>query len=147
TPIGTRPPEPDELLLIQGPLGFDWANRKWGVLPRLENGCLQATQPPDAAGRLDNWLSAQVQVPNRPDWFFVKLHCHGASEDAHGTLLGEPMVRLHEELARRAKSDSNFRYHYVTAREMYNLAKAAEAGFRGSVSEARDWILESNLET
>jgi len=145
TPIGTRTPEPDELLLIQGPLGFDGTNRKWGVVPRLENGCLQATQPPDAAGRLDNWLRAQVQVPNRPDWFFVKLHAHGASEDAHGTLLGEPMVRLHEELARRAESDANFRYHYVTAREMYNLAKAAEAGFRGSVAEARDWILESNL--
>jgi hypothetical protein len=147
TPIGTRPPEPDELLLIQGPLGFDGTHRKWGLLPRLENGCLQASQPPDASGRIDNWLRAQVQVPNRPDWFFVKLHCHGASEDAHGTLLGAPMVRFHEELARRAKSDANFRYHYVTAREMYNLAKAAEAGFRGCVGEARDWVLESNLES
>ena len=33
----------------------------------------------------------------------------------------------------------------VTAREMYNPAKVAEAGFRGGVAEARDWVLESNL--
>jgi hypothetical protein len=147
TPIGERVPEPDELLMIQGPLGFDWSKRKWGLLPRLENGCLQSSQPPDAGPRLDNWLRAGVQAPGRPDWFFVKLHCHGASEDAHGTLLGEPMVRFHEELARRAAKDANFRYHYVTAREMVNLAKAAEAGFRGPVAEARDWLLTSNLES
>jgi len=132
TPIGQRPPEPDELLLIQGPLGFDWSNRKWGMLPRLENGCLQESQPPDAGHRLDNWVRACVHVPNRPEWRFVKLHCHGATEDAHATLLGEPMVRFHEELARRAERDPNFQYHYVTAREMHNLAKAAEAGFRGA---------------
>lgn len=54
------------------------------------------------------------------------------------------MVRLHEELTRRARKDANFHYHYVTAREMYNLAKAAEAGFAGSVEEARDFLILSN---
>jgi hypothetical protein len=146
TPIGQRPPGPDELLLIQGPLGFDGSNRKWGLLPRLENGCVQESQPPDAGRRLDNWLRAGVQAAGRPDWYFVKLHCHGAEEHAHATLLGEPMVRFHEGLARRAERDANFRYHYVTAREMYNLAKAAEAGFKGPVADARDWLLTSNLD-
>ena len=142
--VGTRSPQADEMMLIQGPLLFDWRRRKWGLVPRIENGCLQASQPPNLA-RLDNWLRARVQVPGRPDWYFVKLHCHGASEDAHSTLLDEPMVHFHEELARRAASDARFRYHYVTAREMYNLAKAAEDGFEGSVDEARDYLLVSNL--
>ena len=129
---------------LQGPLLLDWTHRKWGVLPRLENGCLQASQPPDAS-RIDLWLRAAIQVPRRPDWYFVKLHAHGAPEDSHGTLLGEPMVRFHQELARRAQEDPHFHYHYVTAREMYNLVKAAEAGHRGGIAEALDFLLVSNL--
>ena len=99
------------------------------------------TRSPPMPHRIDNWLRAGVQVPTRPDWFFVKLHAHGAPEESHDTLLGEPMVRLHEELARRAQEDRAFHYHYVTAREMYNLVKAAEAGFQGSVAEARDFCV------
>jgi len=144
--IGRRDiPEPS-LLLIQGPLLLDWNRLKFGVLPRIENACLQATQPPSME-RLDAWLRARVQVPGRPDWFFVKLHAHGAPENAHDILLGDPMVRFHEALARRAAANPNFHVHYVTAREMYNLAKAAEAGFQGTVAEARDYALVSNIKT
>jgi hypothetical protein len=137
---GTGTPPPGSLLLIQGPLVLDWKRAKGGLVPRLENGCLQATQPPDV-GRLHNWLRARVQVPGRPDWFFAKLHAHGAIEESHEALLGAPMVRFHEDLARLAREDPHFHYHYVTAREMYNLAKAAEAGWRGPVAGARDFEL------
>lgn len=142
--VGTCPPPANSLMLLTGPMLLDWGKRKWGLLPRLENGCLQHSQPPDVR-RIDNWLSAGVQVPGRPDWFFVKLHAHGAPEESHDTLLGEPMVRLHEELARRAGEDAHFHYHYVTAREIYNLVKAAEAGYMGSVAEARDYLFVSNV--
>jgi hypothetical protein len=137
-PIGTPPP-PDSLLMIPGPLLLDWSRRKWGLLPRLENGCLQDSQPP-SGDRLDLWLRARIQVPGRPDWFFVKLHSHGAEEASRQALLGEPMLRFHEELARRA-AERNFRFHYVTAREMYNVARAAEFGWTGSVEAARDFEL------
>ncbi|MCI0377077.1 MAG: hypothetical protein L0215_05700 [Gemmataceae bacterium] len=141
---GTGSPPKDALLMVQGPLLLQWRKRKWGVLPKLENGCLQGTQPPHPE-RLDAWLRARIQVPQRPDWFFVKLHAHGAPEDAHEVLLGEPMIRFHEALAERAKDDPRFHYHYVTARELYNLVKAAEAGFQGTVEKARDFLLVSNL--
>ncbi len=143
-PLGDGSPGPEDFLLIQGPLAIDWRRRKWGIFPRVENGCLQSTQPPSLA-RLDSWLKANVQASPRPDWVFVKLHAHGAPEDAHDTLLGPPMVRFHEELAERAARDPQFHYHYVTAREMYNLAKAAEAGFKGPVAEARDFEIVSNI--
>jgi hypothetical protein len=135
TPAGRGAPPQGSLLLVQGPLLLDWKRRKWGIFPRLENGCLQGSQPP-SIDRLDQWLRARVQVPSRPDWFFVKLHCHGA-EDAD-VLLGEATVRFHEALAERARQDQRFHYHYVTAREMYNLVKAAEAGFTGPVADALD---------
>lgn len=143
--IGAGTPPEDSLLLMQGPLLLDWSKRKWGLLPRVENGCLQASQLPSTA-RLENWLRARVQVPGRRDWFFVKLHAHGAPEDAHETLLGEPMVRFHKELAERARTNPRFHYHYVTARELYNLAKAAESCFTGAVAEARDFVYISNFE-
>jgi hypothetical protein len=138
--IGTAPRPANSLLLIQGPLVLDWGRRKFGLLPKMENACLQASQPP-AIERLPLWLRARVQVPSRPDWFFVKLHTHGADEGSHDILLGEPMVRFHQALAQYAVDHPNFHFHYVSAREMYNLAKAAEAGWKGSVADARDFEL------
>ena len=143
TRAGSAPAPANGLLLIQGPLLFDWSHRKWGLLPRLENGCIQGNQPA-CIGRLPQWLRARVQVPTRPDWFFVKLHTHGAPERNQAVLLGEPMVRFHQALADLARTDANFHFHYVTAREMYNLVRAAEDGWAGPVAEARDYELVWN---
>jgi hypothetical protein len=57
------------------------------------------------------------------------------------------MVAFHRELALRSQRDAAFRYHYVTAREMYNLARAAEAGFDGTVRDALDYEVVSNVES
>jgi hypothetical protein len=138
--VGRGPAPNDALLLIQGPLLFNWLRRKWGCLPRIENACLQGNQPP-TLDRLELWLRAHVQVPSRPDWFFVKLHTHGCNPQNQGVLLGEPMLRFHQALAERARQDTGFHYHYLTAREMFNLVKAAEAGWTGSVADARDYPL------
>lgn len=132
TPVGTAPRPPDSLMLIQGPLLFDWSNRV------IENSCLQGTLPATRQ-RLDLWLKARVQIPTRPDWFFIKLHTHGAPEWNAKVLLGDEMSAFHQALADRAAADPNFHYHYVTAREMYNLARAAEAGWAGTVDGARDF--------
>ncbi len=51
------------------------------------------------------------------------------------------MQQLHEALAQRANAKPDFRYHYVSAREMYNLARAAKANWPGSVNQARDFEL------
>jgi hypothetical protein len=131
-------PPGDGLLMIPGPLVLDWTRRKFGFLPRIENGCLQASQPP-RGGRIDNWLRAGVCVEGRPDWRFVKLHTHGAIEANADVLLGLPMIKLHEELARRAARRATFHFHYVTAREMVNVALAAEAGVAEWRPELRDF--------
>ncbi|MFO0877263.1 MAG: hypothetical protein U0840_07795 [Gemmataceae bacterium] len=138
--VGQGPKPPESLMLIQGPLLFDWHRRKWGVFPRLENGCLQKSQPP-SIDRLPLWLRARVQVPARKDWFFVKLYCHGTIEEDHNALLGDPMVQFHADLAQEAARNPRFHYHYVTAREMYNLVRAAEAGWTGTVADALDYEL------
>jgi hypothetical protein len=128
----------DSLMLIQGPLLLDWRRGK------IENGCLQASQPPDTH-RLDLWLKANVHVPSRPDWRFVKLHAHGAPEANQEILLGQAMLEFHRGLRRRADAEKNFHFHYVSAREMYNLVKAAEAGYAGPVAPALDFDLIPNV--
>ncbi len=138
--VGVGPQPEKSLLLIQGPLVLNWKRRKWGLFPRVENGCIQGTQSA-SIGRVPAWLSARVQVPSRPDWYFVKLHTHGAPEANRRVLLGEPMVRFHNDLATQSARNPNFHYHYVTARELYNLARAAESGWTGTVDEARDFEL------
>jgi hypothetical protein len=134
-----RLPAPDRgLMLIQGPLLFGWSKGK--LFPGIENGCIQHNQPPTMA-RLDRWMKANVHVPSRPDWLFVKLYTHGAVEVNSQVLLGGAMVDFHRSLAERAKRDNRFHFHYVTAREMYNLAKAAEAGWKGPVEAARNFAI------
>jgi hypothetical protein len=136
--LGTAPRPANGLLMIQGPLLLDWRRRKFGVLPGVENACLQKNQSPDA-NRLDLWLRARVNVPTRPNIVFVKLHTHGVIEPNQDVLLGEPMVRFHEALRERANRDPLFRFHYVTAREMANIALAAEQGSDLTVRDARSF--------
>jgi len=131
TPVGTGAAPADSLMLIQGPLSL----YRGGLLPRIENACIQDSQPPTME-RLDRWIRAGVGVVGRPDGVFIKLHTHGAKPDNRRVLLGETMLRFHQDLAARAASDPNFHVHYVTAREMYNLAKAAEAGSELSIRDA-----------
>ena len=67
-------------------------------------------------------------VDGRPEWVFVKIHAHGVQ---HGELLlgGEldAMLTGLEDYCR----ERDIRLHYVTAREAYNLVRAAERGLEG----------------
>jgi hypothetical protein len=134
-----RPPSGD-LLLIQGPLGLDWRSRKWGLLPRLENGSLHAANPPTAE-RFQMWVDAAVGVLGRPEWVFIKVYTHGAVEENAAVLLGPAMERFHAEVGCRFNDGQRYRLHYVTAREMANLVRAAEAGEHGDPNQFRDYRL------
>ncbi len=129
TAAGVGQAAPDEsLLMVQGPLAFNWSHRKFGLLPRLENGALHGTAPPTLE-RFRLWIDANVHVVGQPQWRFIKLHTHGAVERNAGMLLGEPMRNFHESLARAAASSQfPFQYYYVTAREMVDLIHQAERG-------------------
>lgn len=122
--VGRRPQD-DELLMIQGPLALDWTNRKWGILPKLENGDLTGRRPASLQ-RLKIWINAGVCVAGRENWRFVKLHTHGAQEPNMEMFLGGAMRRFHEDLRQFADANRRLKYYYVTAREMAELVHAAE---------------------
>lgn len=136
TDVGTGERPPNSLLMIQGPLVLDWKIRKFGILPKIENSCLQKSQPPDTT-RLDNWIKACVKVATHPNWYFVKLYTHGVWEPNQDVLLGPAMVELYRELGKRAERNPQFCVHYVTARQMANLA-LAPASVSQPTQEAMD---------
>jgi hypothetical protein len=72
---------------------------------------------------------------------FVKVHTHGAPERNAATLLGPEMARLHAAIGREFNDGRRYRLHYVTAREMFNIARAAEAGESGCAWDYRDYVL------
>ena len=122
--VGQLAPK-DSLLMIQGPLGLDWTHRKFGLIPRTENGDLHGTRPPSMS-RFHQWMNAHVHVQGRPSWAFIKLHTHGCKPRNINTLLGPDVVRFHADLADYAAGHDGFRYHYVTAWEMSRIVHAAE---------------------
>lgn len=117
----------DKLLLVQGPLALNWARRKWGVLPRLENADLTKANPPTPQ-RLALWLQQQIQVSGREDWLFIKLHSHGATPANSQMLLGDAMRAFHQHFTQVLPETHGVQVNYVTAREMVNLIHAAEDG-------------------
>jgi hypothetical protein len=57
------------------------------------------------------------------------------------TLLGAAAHAMHDHLERVYNDGVNHILHYVTAREMYNIIKAAEAGKDGNPNAWRDFEL------
>ena len=132
---------PDSLLLVQGPLALNFARRKWGVLPRVENADLTGVNPPNEE-RFNLWLSQSIQVVGRGDWIFIKLHSHGAVSANTEALLGEPARKFYRWLCHEWRQPGRQEIHFVTAREMVNLIHAAEDGWQGPLAEAFDYWLE-----
>jgi hypothetical protein len=136
--VGMR--KQDRLLLIEGPLAMAQreANGKAnGSKLRIESAALDASDPPSPS-RLKTWVEQEVRVEGRPDWIFVKVHTHGAPEGNADVMLGEPIRALHNALG-HYNDGLRDRLHYVTAREMYNVARAAMDGKSGNPSDYFDY--------
>jgi hypothetical protein len=129
-----------DLMLIQGPLGLRWGSRKFGIFPRIENADVRTSCSP-STDRIDAWVDTGVHVNGRPEWIFVKVHTHGTQERDINTLLGEPMDRAFSYLESRYNDGAKWKLHYVSAREMYNIVKAAEAGLDGDPGQYRDHVI------
>lgn len=129
-----------DLMIIQGIIRLNWKNRKLGFMPKIEQSDVRNTMPP-TKDRVDMWVNEAIHVENRPDWIFVKVHTHGTQEASMETLLGEPVKEMHRYLNEKYNDGENYFLHYVSAREMYNIVKAAEACKKGNPNEFRDFIL------
>lgn len=128
----------DRLLLVQGPLAL--ALRPGGVGVRIESSALTAKDP-GTSSRIRTWTDRNIHVEGRPEWVFVKVHTHGAPEKQAESLLGDAGREMHRTLCGRYNDGIRWRLHYVTAREMVNIAFAAMDGHAGDPNEYRDYVL------
>jgi hypothetical protein len=129
----------DRILMVQGPLAFSRRpGRRLSI--RIENSALTANDPPSSA-RARTWVSRNIHVEGRPEWVFVKLHTHGAPDLQAASLLGEGGHELHRVLTTQYNDSRRWRLHYVTAREMFNVAMAAMEGQSGDPNAYRDHVL------
>ncbi|HRI17108.1 MAG TPA: hypothetical protein PL196_01165 [Burkholderiaceae bacterium] len=133
-------PGSGDLLIVQGPLALNWKNRRWGIMPRIENADVRAGYPP-TGDRVDLWIKQHVHVAGRPEWVFVKVHTHGTQDRDIDALLGEPVEAMFNHLENRYNDGRNYVLHYVNSREMFNIIKAAEAGRTGNPHAFRDFRL------
>jgi hypothetical protein len=90
---------------------------------------------------VDQWVRTGIHVEGRPEWIFIKIHTHGTQEGDMDTLLGQPVDAMHDYLESTYNDGRDYVLHYVSAREMYNIAKAAEAGMTGDPGRYRDFEL------
>jgi hypothetical protein len=129
----------DRLLMLQGPLAL--ARRPGRPLSVfIENGALTAVNP-GSSSRAKTWVSRDIHVEGRPEWVFVKLHTHGAPDAQAASLLGDGGRELHRVLTTEYNDGRRWRLHYVTAREMFNVAMAAMQGESGDPNDYRDHLL------
>ncbi|HEX7957096.1 MAG TPA: hypothetical protein VF508_09145 [Pyrinomonadaceae bacterium] len=127
-------------LMVQGPLGLDFGGRASRLpLPKIENGELTTAHPP-TLGRLRLWRRTAVAVEGRPDWVFVKLHCHGMNPLDGEAMLGGLIQHFLQELTEESRAEG-FALHFVTAREMVNVILAACDGREGNPGDYRDYRL------
>jgi hypothetical protein len=135
--VGRTPPV-DGLLMIPGALAPDWQRRVAGLLPRIDASAIDYRTLPSFE-RLRRWIGAGVGVAGRPEWVFVKIHTHGAPERNADVILGGPTRAMLEEASARLNDGRRFRLHFVTAREMANIALAAIDGRSGNAGHFRDY--------
>jgi len=133
-------------LSVQGPLMIDFGRQRPGwPFPGIENGELSGVNPPTLR-RMKLWQEAAITVHGRAEWLFIKLHCHGLEPKDESAMLGSSIQDFLRELVEGPENRSEYHVHFVTMREMVNIALAACDGLGGNPGEYRDhrlWLAET----
>jgi hypothetical protein len=96
--------------------------------------------------RMDGWVAHWIHVPGNEDWVFVKVHTHGCAGATTEPLYWECFFgwisnQFYTDIETVYNDGVSWKLHYVSAREMYNIIKAAEAGRTGDPNDYRDFLI------
>jgi len=133
-------------IIFTGPLVFDWTRRRRGLpIPRVEDGAL-AQNYPLTIDRFKRWRSAGIGVKGRPDWTFIKLYSHGFFDWDQDLMIGEQMKRFMGEVLEFGERTGEFKVHFASAREAFNMVVAAVEGQEGQPGAYRDYKLRQIMQ-
>ena len=133
----------DEFMVFQGPLTINWKDWRHKWHPTIEDGDISRFPTHDDPKRIDSWIRQKIHVKGQPTWQFVKIFCHGAQD--HQSVVSDTTDRMFEYLETNYNDGKRYRLHYVSAREAYNIVKAAEDGNKGNPNEYRDYVIPHPL--
>ena len=127
-----------DLMIFEGPLVFAPSLRLRRLFLDLDDGNIHAAMPASPR-RVERWLRANVHVPERPDWIFIKLWAHGVSSASdQDATVGPDFDATLTALEQNYNDGTRYALHYITAREAYNLAMAAARGAKGPPEQYLD---------
>ena len=136
--VGDKPTLP---IIINGPLVFDWTRRIHGLpVPRVDDGSLARNYPLNMS-RFRRWQSAEIGVKGRPEWIFIKLHCHAFFEHDQQAMMGDDMRSFMTEILELGEATGQFKVHFASAREVFNMVTAALEGKGGDPGQYRDYLM------
>lgn len=115
---------PRDLMIVNGPFH---PFKRDGKL-RIFGDALDNEQPVTTR-RVEQWVETGIAVEGKENWIIVKTHTHGASDGE--VALGPNMELMFSHLEAMYRDRPGYALHYVTARELYNVIAAAEAGEPG----------------
>jgi len=128
-------------IIMTGPLVFDW--RLSGTrlpIPKVDSGVIARGYPLDMI-RLRNWIGTGISVKGKPEWVFIKLHCHGFFPQDQDFTIGDPVIRFFDDVLNHAQRTGEFKVHFATAREAFNIVMAAAEGKTGEPGQYRNYLL------
>jgi hypothetical protein len=126
-------------MIFEGPLTFTPSWNLRHLFVTADDGNIHPSMPATAK-RVDAWVRAAVHAPGRPDWIFVKVFGHAISSDGDAeAALGPDFDSALRHLETRYNDGARYVLHYVTAREAYNIVRAAMDGRGGDPDAYRDW--------
>jgi len=134
-----KPPK-NSMMLIQGIIGLRWKSRLQTFKPSIEQSNVDINDYPFPA-RIDYWVNKAIHVKGKPGWIFIKTHTHGSREEDRDVLLGKSCDEMFSYLETRYNDGMEYALHYVSARETFNIIKAAEDGQNGNPSKYRDYVV------
>jgi hypothetical protein len=124
-------------LIVQGPLLAGWTGGLRAPRLRIETGAVTRSNSLSLS-RLALWKKARITVQGRPDWLFIKLHCHSMDPTQKDAVIGDAFCRFLQQLVTGAEERKEI-LHFVTAREMTNILLAACDGRDGNPGSYRDY--------
>jgi hypothetical protein len=124
-------------VIVQGPLMADWKTGIHSPRRMFETSAVTGRNPMSLR-RVALWKRAHTTVQGRPDWIFIKVHCHGMDPTQKDAVVGESFRNFLQQLLEGA-GERNETLHFVTAREMTNIVLAACDGKDGNPGQYRDY--------
>ena len=118
-PVTAGGPISGDLMMIPGPLGFNWRGRRRALFPRTETGELAVYDPP-TRHRSRLWLRFAPRLAGN---IFIKLFIHGAQERHSDALLNGGLDLVLESLQAEC-AERRCELYFVSAWEMWRTIDA-----------------------